>query len=92
MPTPRPGQILGLVGTNGIGKSTALSILSGKTKPNLGRFNVNEFLSISMLFYKLGIHLTYAANVNCVTESTRLDGHFDVLSRLRAAELLHQDS
>ena len=37
LPTPRPGQVLGLVGTNGIGKSTALKILSGKTKPNLGR-------------------------------------------------------
>lgn len=39
LPTPRPGQVLGLVGTNGIGKSTALSILAGKLKPNLGRFN-----------------------------------------------------
>lgn len=38
LPTPRPGQVLGLVGTNGIGKSTALKILSGKQKPNLGRY------------------------------------------------------
>ena len=37
---PRPGQVLGLVGTNGIGKSTALKIMSGKLKPNLGRFSV----------------------------------------------------
>eukprot|EP01133_Synstelium_polycarpum_P014487 gene14487-17092_t len=36
LPTPRPGQVLGLVGTNGIGKSTALKILAGKLKPNLG--------------------------------------------------------
>ncbi|KAK4993977.1 Fe-S cluster-binding ribosome biosynthesis protein [Elasticomyces elasticus] len=36
---PRPGQVLGLVGTNGIGKSTALKILSGKMKPNLGRYD-----------------------------------------------------
>jgi len=39
MPTPRPGQVLGLVGTNGIGKSTALKILAGKLKPNLGQFD-----------------------------------------------------
>ncbi|KAK1686840.1 hypothetical protein QYE76_047688 [Lolium multiflorum] len=38
LPVPRPGQVLGLVGTNGIGKSTALHILAGKIKPNLGRF------------------------------------------------------
>ncbi|TPX07009.1 uncharacterized protein E0L32_011077 [Thyridium curvatum] len=38
LPMPRPGNVLGLVGTNGIGKSTALKILSGKLKPNLGRF------------------------------------------------------
>lgn len=39
LPSPRPGQVLGLVGTNGIGKSTALKILAGKLKPNLGRFD-----------------------------------------------------
>jgi ATP-binding cassette subfamily E protein 1 len=39
LPIPRPGQVLGLVGTNGIGKSTALNVLSGKLKPNLGRFD-----------------------------------------------------
>ena len=37
LPTPRGGEVLGLVGTNGIGKSTALKILAGKTKPNLGK-------------------------------------------------------
>ncbi|CAI5950968.1 unnamed protein product, partial [Closterium sp. NIES-65] len=39
LPVPRPGQVLGLVGTNGIGKSTALKVLAGKLKPNLGRFS-----------------------------------------------------
>ncbi|KDO32655.1 ABC transporter E family member 2 [Saprolegnia parasitica CBS 223.65] len=39
LPMPRPGQVLGLVGTNGIGKSTALKILAGKLKPNLGRYD-----------------------------------------------------
>jgi len=39
LPVPRPGQVLGLVGTNGIGKSTALKVLSGKMQPNLGSFD-----------------------------------------------------
>ena len=38
MPVPRAGEVLGLVGTNGIGKSTALRVLSGNMKPNLGDF------------------------------------------------------
>lgn len=42
LPMPRPGVVLGLVGTNGIGKSTALKILAGKQKPNLGKFAVSD--------------------------------------------------
>ncbi|KAJ2236542.1 Fe-S cluster-binding ribosome biosynthesis protein [Coemansia sp. RSA 1722] len=38
LPMPRPGQVLGLVGANGTGKSTALNILRGKVKPNLGNY------------------------------------------------------
>lgn len=38
LPVPRAGEVLGLVGTNGIGKSTALRVLSGNMKPNLGKF------------------------------------------------------
>ncbi|KAL2621137.1 hypothetical protein R1flu_001342 [Riccia fluitans] len=39
LPVPRPRQILGLVGINGISKSTALKVLAGKLKPNLGRLD-----------------------------------------------------
>ncbi|CAN6906093.1 unnamed protein product [Brassica oleracea] len=42
VPVPRPGKVLGLVGTNCIWKSTALQILAGKIKPNLGRYNCYE--------------------------------------------------
>jgi ATP-binding cassette, sub-family E, member 1 len=33
------GKVLGIVGANGIGKSTALKILSGEIQPNLGHFD-----------------------------------------------------
>jgi ATP-binding cassette subfamily E protein 1 len=39
LPIPRPGHVLGLLGTNGAGKSTALKILSGRIKPNLGNID-----------------------------------------------------
>ncbi len=36
LPLPIKGKVVGLLGENGIGKTTALDILSGKLKPNLG--------------------------------------------------------
>lgn len=42
LPTPRRNQVLGLIGANGTGKSTSLQILSGKIKPNLGKYNESE--------------------------------------------------
>lgn len=38
LPTVRKGSVVGLVGMNGIGKSTALKILSGSLIPNLGNY------------------------------------------------------
>ena len=38
LPTPRKGEVIGLLGRNGMGKSTVVNILSGNLKPNLGRY------------------------------------------------------
>lgn len=40
IPTLKKGQVMGLLGRNGIGKSTVVSILSGNLKPNLGNYSV----------------------------------------------------
>ncbi len=37
LPTPMFGKVVGIVGRNGIGKSTALKIIAGILKPNLGQ-------------------------------------------------------
>jgi len=39
LPTPRKGEVVGLLGRNGMGKSTVVNILSGKLKLNLGNYN-----------------------------------------------------
>jgi len=38
LPTPKKGEVVGLLGRNGMGKSTVVNILSGSLKPNLGKY------------------------------------------------------
>ncbi|MDH3352853.1 MAG: ribosome biogenesis/translation initiation ATPase RLI [Nanoarchaeota archaeon] len=42
LPTPKEGSVLGLLGRNGIGKSTAVKILAGTEKLNLGKNEVSD--------------------------------------------------
>lgn len=48
IPTLKKGQVMGLLGRNGMGKSTIINILSGNLKPNLGNYELppewNEIL------------------------------------------------
>jgi ATP-binding cassette subfamily E protein 1 len=50
LPFPVVNEIVGLVGPNGIGKSTVLKILSGELHPNLGKFDkeikISEMIKI----------------------------------------------
>ena len=39
LPIPIEGKVTGILGANGIGKSTAVKILSGQLRPNLGNFD-----------------------------------------------------
>ena len=41
LPTPKKGCVVGLLGRNGIGKSTIVNILSGNIKPNFGSYDEN---------------------------------------------------
>lgn len=42
LPCPRGGMVIGLVGPNGIGKTTAIQVLSGQLVPNLGDYEEAE--------------------------------------------------
>ncbi len=39
LPIPIEGKVAGILGANGIGKSTAIRILAGQLRPNLGNFD-----------------------------------------------------
>lgn len=47
LPKPAKGDVIGLLGRNGIGKTTALKILSGEITPNMG--NHSEELDINQV-------------------------------------------
>ena len=40
LPIPVEGKVTGILGANGIGKSTAIKILAGQIRPNLGNFDL----------------------------------------------------
>ena len=62
LPIPRFSSVLGLLGKNGIGKSTALEILSNKLKPNLGKGKASE--KEIMSFFKGSELFNYFENIS----------------------------
>jgi len=52
LPLPQKGRVIGLLGKNGIGKTTALKILSGEMKPNLGNYETPPDWKQVLLHYK----------------------------------------
>ena len=59
LPLPRPGKILGLLGANGTGKSTALQILKGNIKPNLGDWENKPMWDDIIKYYRGSEHQAY---------------------------------
>jgi len=52
LPIPMFGKVVGLIGKNGIGKSTAVKILAGVLKPNLGMPGVEAEIDLLINRYK----------------------------------------
>jgi ATP-binding cassette subfamily E protein 1 len=64
IPKPRRSNVVGLLGRNGIGKSTLLKVLAGELIPNFGKFTeiptwdkvIEHFVGTPLYDYFLGVH------------------------------------
>ncbi len=52
LPTPIFGKVVGVVGKNGIGKSTAIKVLAGVLKPNFGKLGQEASYDDLIQFFK----------------------------------------
>lgn len=57
LPVPKKGSVIGLLGPNGIGKTTTVSILSGEIAPNLGHYRRKKPHWEDVLAYFAGTEL-----------------------------------
>ncbi len=57
LPIPKEAQVLGIIGSNGIGKTTALRILSSEIVPNFGDWNSKTLDKEKVLEYFRGSEL-----------------------------------
>ena len=64
LPTPMHGAVTGLLGKNGIGKTTSFKILSGELKPNLGDYLSPPDWSQIISYYRGSILQEYFENLS----------------------------
>ena len=57
LPVPKQGEVIGLLGPNGIGKTTCVSLLSGEVAPNLGHYRRKKAYWEEVLDYFAGTEL-----------------------------------
>src|SRR6267143_952135 len=57
LPVPKKGEVTGLLGPNGIGKTTCVGLLSGEVAPNLGHYRRKKAYWEEVLDYFAGTEL-----------------------------------
>jgi len=57
LPVPKKGEVIGLLGPNGIGKTTCVGLLSGEVAPNLGHYRRKKAYWEEVLDYFAGTEL-----------------------------------
>lgn len=72
LPQPVAGKVTGILGPNGIGKSTAVKILSGQVKPNLGIFEREVTWEEILKFYAGTELLDYLQKVSAKSIKTSI--------------------
>jgi len=79
LPIPKKGSCIGILGQNGIGKSTAIKILAGQIIPNLGEYRKKKPSWEPVLEYYSGTelydHFTQLSekNISCVLKPQYVD-------------------
>ncbi|MGQ9479196.1 MAG: ribosome biogenesis/translation initiation ATPase RLI [Thermoproteota archaeon] len=94
-PTLSPGAVTGIIGENGIGKSTVMKIMGGLIKPNLGR--VGEEVSINDVLTSLRGNVSFSlvgrilkGEARCIYKPQYLDNIPKVIGGRKVVEVLER--
>jgi len=87
LPSPKEGSVLGLLGRNGIGKSTAVKLLAGTEKINLGKNATEEDIKE---FFKGNEILRYFENLDKKKVSYKPQNLSQLTIDINVMELLSQ--
>ncbi|HJJ48856.1 MAG TPA: ribosome biogenesis/translation initiation ATPase RLI [Methanocorpusculum sp.] len=95
LPQPVAGKVTGILGPNGIGKSTAVKILSGQIKPNLGIFDREVSWDEILKFYAGTELLDYLQKVSTKSVKTSIKPQYiDFIPKVfkgKVSDLLKQN-
>ncbi len=87
----RKGEVIGIVGPNGIGKSTFVKILAGEIEPDIGKLDINLKVSYKPQYIKAEETVTVAELLRSITK--QFDTSFyqgEILKPLQLERLLKQ--
>src|SRR2546422_559231 len=84
LPVPKQGEVIGLLGPNGIGKTTCVGLLSGELAPNLGHYRRKKAYWDEVLDYFSGTELhDYLARIASKKLTTAIKPQYvDKLSKI----------
>ncbi|MEK6948604.1 MAG: ATP-binding cassette domain-containing protein, partial [Nanoarchaeota archaeon] len=90
LPTPMFGRVVGILGINGIGKSSAISILGGLVKPNFGDFNKkgSDYKAVIDFFKGTETHLFFEKMQKGQIKVSYKPQHVDLISKTKKGKVI----